>query len=735
MNNGAFGENFPYSNFHDLNMDWIIKIAKDFLDQYTHIQEVIADGEQSLTDLTESGLAQLQEKADNLEALLQAWYDEHSQDIADQLADALADLNEWYTEHEDYLDQTLQDNITAFNTAAAEKAALTIASIPSDYTNLSKDVTDAEDSMQFLTPYAVPMTWRSAGHTGQGYTWTYTDPYTYHVVGQNTTATFLNVYEFQFLSLAGVKTGDNIFFYINSSDEDSIYMNLWWRIGDSYRQHFAVMKNGYSSVKIPSDATGLTWRIYVPARSEALDATITAKLITLPFTHYTVTSFTTSALGEYGETIDLNDLYHQNRWYSISQNRTYLHLPSGFTGLGFLYCVYTGNADLQIIVPWTGAIIYKRRGFNLVWEDWQTLQGGGSSEIVNEYVYNNYNNSYNITSSPVITTDTNNFLPSTNDTTDRTADIMTMLNATGFCQLGPGYFYVSGIEIPNNATLRGCGTATRIILDTSVTNGYAVKLKTYGKIEDVLIDGNPAGTVIPIPETVGTRNGVIFEGTADAQANPVTYYRSSVINCMIRNFTGSGIKMYNTGYTVACNLEISNCFIYNCGAGINIAYFSEFHRISNTTCQFCLYGCIDNGGNNNFSNCDFSGNKIGVLMDNQYSQSRNNSHGTFSSCSIHHSDSNNGVALRILNCQWGEVFTGLQISNGAIEIDSSKGIQFVGMNCGNLLPITITDSTSILFSNCYFMNETGSVLTQSGNTSLIFTNCYLSNGNTYNPME
>ena len=44
MNTGAFGEGFPYSNFHDLNMDWIIKIAKDFLDQYTHIQQVIDQG-------------------------------------------------------------------------------------------------------------------------------------------------------------------------------------------------------------------------------------------------------------------------------------------------------------------------------------------------------------------------------------------------------------------------------------------------------------------------------------------------------------------------------------------------------------------------------------------------------------------------------------------------------------------------------------------------------------------
>ena len=26
-NIGAFGENFPYANQHDMNMDWIIKIA------------------------------------------------------------------------------------------------------------------------------------------------------------------------------------------------------------------------------------------------------------------------------------------------------------------------------------------------------------------------------------------------------------------------------------------------------------------------------------------------------------------------------------------------------------------------------------------------------------------------------------------------------------------------------------------------------------------------------------
>ena len=142
MNSGAFGENFPYSNFHDLNMDWIIKIAKDFLDQYTTIQQIISDGETSLTNLTESGLEQLQNKADTLEQLLQEWYDTHSNDIANQLASALQDLNSWYNEHQNYLDQTLIDNLTTFNQRAVAIASETIESIPTDYTELFNQVQD-----------------------------------------------------------------------------------------------------------------------------------------------------------------------------------------------------------------------------------------------------------------------------------------------------------------------------------------------------------------------------------------------------------------------------------------------------------------------------------------------------------------------------------------------------------------------------------------------------------------
>lgn len=164
MNTGAFGEGFPYTNFHDLNMDWIVKIAKDFLDQYSHIQQVIADGEASLQTQTESGLTQLQEKADALEEALNAWYTEHSNDIAGELANALSDLNAWYAEHsndiageladalEDIgnelstalstIDSRLSASISSFNSAIETKGQQTLASIPEDYTELSNEVTN-----------------------------------------------------------------------------------------------------------------------------------------------------------------------------------------------------------------------------------------------------------------------------------------------------------------------------------------------------------------------------------------------------------------------------------------------------------------------------------------------------------------------------------------------------------------------------------------------------------------
>ena len=155
----ALFENFPYSDMHQLNLDWIIKIAKDFLDQYTTIQQVISDGQTSLDNTITSGISQLDTKADEIETLLNEWYNTHSEDIANQLASALSDLNTWYNTHLPEIAAALTNAINSFNTAADAKAATTIASIPDDYTTLYNQVqNDEKFALGTPTSFDIPTT-------------------------------------------------------------------------------------------------------------------------------------------------------------------------------------------------------------------------------------------------------------------------------------------------------------------------------------------------------------------------------------------------------------------------------------------------------------------------------------------------------------------------------------------------------------------------------------------------
>ena len=139
-------ENFPYTDMHQLNLDWIVKIAKDFLDQYTHIQEVIQTGLHDLAESRETGLeelnqktldglADLQEKYDTLYGLLQAWYDTHSADIAGQLSTAIND----------------------FNAAAEAKSRALLDSWPADYSELVTEYNFLNDAFNYIRKHGTPL--------------------------------------------------------------------------------------------------------------------------------------------------------------------------------------------------------------------------------------------------------------------------------------------------------------------------------------------------------------------------------------------------------------------------------------------------------------------------------------------------------------------------------------------------------------------------------------------------
>lgn len=346
-----------------------------------------------------------------------------------------------------------------------------------------------------------------------------------------------------------------------------------------------------------------------------------------------------------------------------------------------------------------------------------------------ENTINQYSNTYSVTATPSITTDTNNYLQPTGDQTDMASAIVTMLTQTGVCNLASGDFYVSGIEMPEDSMIRGCGTSTNIILLPSVTSGFAIKMNTRCIVTDVMISGDTSTPTIT--SEIGTRDGILWQGTAipDQSTTSSTPLRGTISNCYIRNFTGSGIRCYGTGTGISNCLNAVNTYVYNSTVGVYIEWLSEFHRFTNVDCRGCYYGMINNGGNNTITSCGFSKNMVGLLMDNTYGQSNNNSHGSFSNCVFNHSGSNNdGIAIHIIGCVNGEVFSGCQLFYGETVIEESEGIVFANCNFGGSsgTQITITNGGLIMYNGCVF--KTAPTVTKTGNTATKFINCYLRDG-------
>ena len=333
-----------------------------------------------------------------------------------------------------------------------------------------------------------------------------------------------------------------------------------------------------------------------------------------------------------------------------------------------------------------------------------------------------YNNVYNVTVSPSLEYNSSTFLVSTNDSTDRTLDIATILKETGYCQLGLGVFYVANLHMPIGSTLCGSGNATQIILSDSVIEGYAIRVNTKCTIRDLSITSLNS---ISISKNIGERHGIMFCGTYDSNKDSGGML-ISISNIYISNFTGGAITCYNTGYPINANMGVSDVVISNCNVGINIAYWSEYHRFTNVVTNNCYYGCINNGGNNMFVNCAFNSNVIGFMIDNSKSDQINTAHGSVVGCTFNHSGSNTGYAIKIYNTSVGFIFEGCQFFYSKILLDRASGIVFAGCNFGRGEGLEINQGGAILFNNCVY--GTAPVVTIVDNEYTHFNDCYLRSG-------
>lgn len=310
--------------------------------------------------------------------------------------------------------------------------------------------------------------------------------------------------------------------------------------------------------------------------------------------------------------------------------------------------------------------------------------------------------------------------------TDMKLVIQSALSACGHCYLGSGVFYVgSQVNMPEGSTIEGCGEATEIRL-LSGNSKCAIQMRKYSTVKNLAVIGSYTDLASSsFSSTAGSRYGIqYYKGGSD------TYNTAYCVidNVHIRNFTAAGIYQYGTGANVEQGLFVSNVHIKNCWCGIWIYANSEFCRYDNVQITYCYIACINNGGNNAFTNCVFHAYSIGMKID---GTQNNSAHGMCSNSSFCHIGDNTGSALTLSDIVHGYIFNANQFWYNSIDIDDCGGIVFSGCEfgrgtTGSGATINITDGNTVSFVGCMFQNDVSypPVITVTNNTKVKFNNCF-----------
>ena len=313
------------------------------------------------------------------------------------------------------------------------------------------------------------------------------------------------------------------------------------------------------------------------------------------------------------------------------------------------------------------------------------------------------------------------------DTTDRSLEISQILQDKRVCRLAPGEYTIDVIALQTGRTLTGCGRYTRLFKKANSSYNYMIRLSKDCQLQNLAIYGNSSDIEVSnnwdLHGDTPAKCAIRIEGTGSEDQ----LFHAEVTDVYIERFAGSAIYVSKTGYNPQGGCHFDNIFVRNCNAGISLGSFAEFHRITGCSFFACYYGCVNNGGNNVFVNCDFSTNVQGLLMDNSRGNYSNSSHGSFVGCTFNHSDSNNGTAIELNTMIAGEMFVGCNIFYGSIILTNSQGIVFDACNFGSSTPIILSGGGSVVFSSCIFRGNQSPV-TDDRTDKTFFNGCYYLGG-------
>lgn len=710
--------NFPYTDGHELNLDWVIKTYKDSVKNALDAMELSEETKAYVNDYFSN--LDVQEEINNKLDTMPIY-----QSVSDILRPSvIAAVNSYLADNFDNPDSPPVDDTLSVHGAAADAFKTGIVA-----KNLS-----AYNSANILNLYG---SYTSRDH--QGVQFTVHENYwipSYDVNGATSSlSAFVNL-----INAATWPTGSNLYagkhLYctVSSSNSNILYMAVFFYVNGSLTGKTIVRTS--SEIIIPENATGLLARVEAAENTTFVDQSISCVILTAPTNeaiNNKLASFNgkITSMAEQGystnpvnlsEVITPGFYLFDDSWTITDNTRT---IPEDVTRARYLIVERTNTT-------WTTAFLIQRFGSLNTNVEYKSTKGGpvtnwSSFEAAGGEINNNYyTTTYNVTATPSITYNNNNYLPSTGDTTDRSADIAAMLSAGRYCKLGPGDFYVSNINLTYGCTLEGSGLSTQIVMMDSVTAGNAITMRSASTVRNLKVRGTKN---TPHPATpAGSRNGIVVEYTSGQ--GPISY--TMIDNVWIDSFNGAGLMCRNSGISpvnglVACNLNISQNDI-----GISIPDYSEYHSFTNCNIHDNYLGCSVNTGNNQFVNCNISGNIMGVQMDG--SNYQNNGHGAFIGCTINHSDSNNGTAIKLMNIDTGEIFSGCNIHYGKINMAGCKNIIMNSCILGFTTPITITSCIGVSFDSCHCSATAGSSVTLTSSPTTRFTNCVKGDGAIWSPV-
>lgn len=732
---------FPYTNFHELNLDWFIKKFQEIFDQWATLYQTMlewkADTDQDLADWKRDTLAALDQWEDDLIDALDLWKQATGQDITDWEDGVIQDLNSWKSTFEDDYEalatrvQAIVSDVEDMVENLAQPFSTSTAYVTGDYVvqngilyRFTADHpagawtgTDAQQvtAMREIDDLAADDYYNQV-FTNSGVLQLTSDMFENGIWYRG--AKQVNANRGRMKRLIPVKKGMRV--NITVSDFDVFWGVVDTRPWTTYAQGGS---NGTWITAIGTSAVSITvdgWLV-IMIRNHGADST-PVDCSTFSQDVNVETSLEKTYLrndtafiprGVIANNTNFNDILNPGS-YTTQTGYTYPNCPYPAAGYGGMLLVFKATANVTTQIAYQHSFLYPygrklfvRMRISSSWSGWE--------EINKEYI-----------------------LKSTGDTTDRTAEVEALLDAFGYVKFDSGVFYLNEITLAAGMDVSGMGSAT-ILRSINTNYGSVFDLADGCRIHDLTFIGDDNNARV---SSATDRNAINFVSTYIYQQQEGGIDKCMLYNIRIDNFSGSGIKLSHTGPDISCHCLISNVQISGCSIGINIDYSSEFHRISNCAIQRCWYGVINNGGNNNFSNCDFSGNMFGVYMnDSPHGAAINNSHGTFSACSFNHSRSeeqipNEGVAIKMYGLDYGEMFTGCQIAFGKIDIKYCKGISFVGCNFMAHVPQTLQNNTTILFTSCVFAEDSDSEdspVVASDNTAIVYTGCYTLAGNAYDP--